>query len=486
MSCMLKKLKYIAGILGIVFSLNLGHADVTQRLQVSTQDGTLRTFPNNLKVTNGTLINNNDGSVNLNVAGTAYQGFVLTDSNNNLWNVTVDISGRLVSSGTLSIFSGYLHPNRIVLKDNLGAYQTVSIDLTGHLITTAGGSYDSAIPLLILSDPNSVSWIVSVDNIGHLITNDGTTQNVQGNGINAVLNQATHQVGAILNIDSGTIAILNSSAINDSGLTTGSCVQAGVGGALVTLGPACGTGSGGSSSTTVQLNGTNLSANTTNFNFVSGFGTIITGSTPTVNNVTLTVLVDTTTAILSQSSATTTYAYNNIYASIISTGLLKASDWNTFNAKGNGTVTSVSGGTAITSTGGATPSLSLSQTIPQAETVTSSLTVVSTMTALSVVTNGSGAGQWQSTEGTPPTGISVVDLTYANSTDHSMHLNNNNGVDARIAQIIIGSLATIQAATTFIGEIGVCTSGCTTDFLCVSTSTIHSFVRTSAQTTACQ
>lgn len=42
-----------------------------------------------------------------------------------------------------------------------------------------------------------------------------------------------------------------------------------------------------------------------------------------------------TATYLQLSSATATYAYNNVFASSISTGILKASDWITFNAKGS-------------------------------------------------------------------------------------------------------------------------------------------------------
>ena len=61
---------------------------------------------------------------------------------------------------------------------------------------------------------------------------------------------------------------------------------------------------------------------------------------------------------LTLSSAPLTYAFNNVYASQTSTGILKAQDWNTFNAKGVGTITGVTAGNGL-SGGGSSGSVTL-------------------------------------------------------------------------------------------------------------------------------
>ena len=103
-----------------------------------------------------------------------------------------------------------------------------------------------------------------------------------------------------------------------------------------------------------------------------------------------------------------------------------------------------------------------------------------------LVVAGAGAGQFTATEGYAVSGASGSDILYANSTTHSVHSINNNGPDLAVPQIVVGSLATLQSTTVTAGVLGYCSSGCTTDAVCVSTGTINAFVRTSARTTACQ
>jgi hypothetical protein len=59
------------------------------------------------------------------------------------------------------------------------------------------------------------------------------------------------------------------------------------------------------------------------------------------------------------SSATDTHTFNLPTASATNRGALSSADWTTFNSKGNGTVTSVSGTSPIASSGGATPAISI-------------------------------------------------------------------------------------------------------------------------------
>jgi hypothetical protein len=59
------------------------------------------------------------------------------------------------------------------------------------------------------------------------------------------------------------------------------------------------------------------------------------------------------------SSATDTHTFNLPTASATNRGALSSADWTTFNNKGNGTVTNVSGTSPIASSGGATPAISI-------------------------------------------------------------------------------------------------------------------------------
>jgi len=59
------------------------------------------------------------------------------------------------------------------------------------------------------------------------------------------------------------------------------------------------------------------------------------------------------------SSATDTHTFNLPTASAANRGALSSADWTTFNSKGNGTVTNVSGTSPIASSGGATPAISI-------------------------------------------------------------------------------------------------------------------------------
>jgi hypothetical protein len=80
------------------------------------------------------------------------------------------------------------------------------------------------------------------------------------------------------------------------------------------------------------------------------------------NNLSATFLTNSsaTATYLMLSSATATYANKSVFANTVTTGVLTATDWNTFNGKGNGTVTSVTASNGATSSGGATPNISVS------------------------------------------------------------------------------------------------------------------------------
>jgi hypothetical protein len=108
------------------------------------------------------------------------------------------------------------------------------------------------------------------------------------------------------------------------------------------------------------------------------------------------------------SSVGSTHTFNIPTASAVNRGLLSAADWTTFNSKGNGTVTSVSGTVnRITSTGGATPVIDIS----------AAYVGQSSITTLGIITTGT----WNATAigaiygGTGLTSYTTGDTLYASA-----------------------------------------------------------------------
>lgn len=95
-------------------------------------------------------------------------------------------------------------------------------------------------------------------------------------------------------------------------------------------------------------NSTNPNGYTSNTGTVTSVAALTLGTTGT--DVSSTVATGTTTPVITLNIPT---------ASATNRGALSAADWTTFNNKGNGTVTSVTGTSPVTSSGGSTPSIGL-------------------------------------------------------------------------------------------------------------------------------
>ena len=203
-------------------------------------------------------------------------------------------------------------------------------------------------------------------------------------------------------------SVLSSSGVDSfSGGATGLTPATATTGA-VTLGGTLAVASGGTGTATPALvAGTNVTitgswpnqtVNATNSGTVTSVAALTLGTTGT--DVSSTVANSTTTPVITLNLPT---------ASATNRGALSAADWTTFNSKGSGTVTSVTGTSPVVSSGGATPAISMA-----AATTSTNGYLTSTdwntfnSKGSGTVTSVSGTtGRITSTGGTTP----VIDLT---------------------------------------------------------------------------
>jgi hypothetical protein len=157
-------------------------------------------------------------------------------------------------------------------------------------------------------------------------------------------------------------------------------------------------------------------------------------------------------------------------SSTSSNGWLSSTDWNTFNNKGSGTVTSVSGTTGrITSTGGATPIIDLASGVATAGT-TGSSTLIPVVTidtygrVTSITTASNPQGTVTSVTGTAPVvssggatpAISMAAATnsvngYLTSTDWTTFNNKGSGTVTSVAALTLGTTGTDLSSTVATG-----------------------------------
>jgi hypothetical protein len=180
-----------------------------------------------------------------------------------------------------------------------------------------------------------------------VLANIGVLSNIAGTGIS--VSSAT-----------GNVTIANTGVLSFSGGTTGlTPVAAAVG--AVTLGGTLAIANGGTGTATPSLiAGTNITITGTwpnqTINSSGGSGS---GTVTSVAALTLGTTGTDLSSTVANSTTTPVITLNVPTASATNRGVLSSSDWTTFNNKGSGTVTSVTGSSPVVSSGGTTPAISL-------------------------------------------------------------------------------------------------------------------------------
>jgi hypothetical protein len=223
-------------------------------------------------------------------------------------------------------------------------------------ITSVGtaGTYGSASNVPVITT-NAQGQVTSVTNTAIAIAGSAVTGNISGNAANVT--------GTVAIANGGTGATAATSAIaNLKGFTT---TATAAGTTTLTVASTYNQFFTGTTTQTIVLPVTTT--------LVQGWGVLIHNSSTgnlTVNssgaNLVITIPANTTASITCILASGTTAASweagltNLSAASGSQNGYLSSTDWTTFNSKGNGTVTSVTGTSPVASSGGATPAISLS------------------------------------------------------------------------------------------------------------------------------
>ena len=212
-----------------------------------------------------------------------------------------------------------------------------------------------------------------------------------------------------------------------------------------------GNGAGGFSNVTIG-SGVAFAGGTLSATGSGGTVTSVTGTAPVVSS-------GGTTPAISMAAATTSV-----------NGYLTSTDWNTFNNKGSGTVTSVSGTTGrITSTGGNTPVIDLASGVATAGTTGSSTLIpvvtidtygrVTSITTASnpqgTVTSVTGTAPVVSSGGaTPAISMAAANTTtngYLTSTDWNTFNGKGSGTVTSVAALTLGTTGTDLTSTVATG-----------------------------------
>lgn len=293
--------KFFIFLFLVIFSTMAMAQPVPGRLNITEEDGSPSTFPYKLKVTNGTLTNNNDGTASLSISGSssgdaAADGvtkgiatFTAADFDSSSGLISIDYTNGQAATGSVK---GFLTAADWMTFNNKGtgtvntgvarafAYYpasntTVDDSAVGFTDGTNVGLGTSA-PRTFLEIQGTVSIIHGGGNAGRLgIGNTAPTAKLD------VSATGSSTAALALNVGSASLTVLNSGmvGIGTSTVSANAILAIGSANAMLITGTGSITRMGGSTvsvdNNQFNLNGTNVTINNTGS--AAGSNTIVTG-----------------------------------------------------------------------------------------------------------------------------------------------------------------------------------------------------------------
>jgi hypothetical protein len=381
------------------------------------------------------VINNTGSTINIGqpvyitgtTSGQTYPNVALAIANTLATSNVIGLANQAIPSGT----AGYVTTIGLIQGINTGSY---TVGDTLYLSPYSAGFYQNTIP--------PTGYAIKLGTVAYVNSSTGAIYINKSN----LSVQAGNIVGQVAVANGGT------GAATLTGYVKGSGTSAMTASATIPTTDLSGTVTNAQlANSAITINGTSTSLGGS---ISVGTVTSVTGTSPVVSS-------GGNTPAISMPAATTSVS-----------GYLTSTDWNTFNGKGSGTVTSVSGTTGrITSTGGVTPVIDLASGVATAGT-TGSSTLIPVVTidtygrVTSITTASNPQGTVTSVTGTAPVvssggatpAISMAAATasvngYLTSTDWTTFNNksNTNGTVTSVAALTLGTTGTDLSSTVATG-----------------------------------